>query len=370
MLKEERVPMPSLGLEHAVVHRRQVLKLLGLGLLSLNTVGISRSWASVTGLTSAEARELVKGSRVMMGNIPVTITVASSRRRDQANKAIAAAFDEIQRLEGLLSLFDSASEVSRINRAAGQRPTSVSYETWEVISRGLEIGRLTDGAFSPVLGAASQRWSFLDKKHVLTPAEVDELKTESHLDDVALDENRQTVWLRKPGMKIDLGGIAKGYISERAKKVLVERGFTSGIVAAAGDLVVFGAKPDGRPWRVGVQHPRKPGYTMASMELSDCAISTSGDYERFFTKDGVIYHHILDPETLFPARECQSATVVANHGIYADALSTGAFVMGPRTGMRVFNESGLGQSIMIDDQGGISVSPELEARVKFSTEAA
>jgi thiamine biosynthesis lipoprotein len=107
------------------------------------------------------------------------------------------------------------------------------------------------------------------------------------------------------------------------------------------------------------------------MELSDCAISTSGDYERFFTKDGVIYHHILDPETLFPARECQSATVVANHGLYADALSTGAFVMGPRKGMQLLgSRPDLGQSILIDDQGGVSVSPELEARVKFSTEAA
>jgi thiamine biosynthesis lipoprotein len=105
------------------------------------------------------------------------------------------------------------------------------------------------------------------------------------------------------------------------------------------------------------------------MELSDCAISTSGDYERFFTKDGVIYHHILDPETLFPARECQSATVVANHGLFADALSTGAFVMGPSEGMRLFTRTGLGQAILIDDQGGVSVSPELEARVKFSTEA-
>ncbi|MFZ5875081.1 MAG: FAD:protein FMN transferase [Nitrospirota bacterium] len=361
--------MHLLGLEHAVIHRRQALKLLGLGLLSLNTVGISRSWASMTGLTPAEARELVKGSRVMMGNIPVTISVAASGRRDQATKAIAAAFEEIQRLEGLLSLYNSASEVSRINRAAGQRPTSVSFETWEVISRGLEFGRLTNGAFSPVLGAASQRWSFLDKKHVLTPAEVAELKPESHLEDLVLDENRQTVWLRKPGMKVDLGGIAKGYIAERAKAVLLEHGVTSGIVATAGDLVIFGAKPDGKPWRVGVQHPRKPGYTMASMELTDCAISTSGDYERFFTEDGVIYHHILDPETLFPARECQSVTVVADHGLFADALSTGAFVMGSERGMALLHRTGLGKTIIIDGRGGVSVSPELESRVRFGDES-
>jgi thiamine biosynthesis lipoprotein len=268
-----------------------------------------------------------------------------------------------------LSLFNPASEVSRINRAAGQHPTPVSFETWEVISRGLEIGRLTDGGFNLVLGAASQRWSFLDKKHVLAPAEVDELKPESHLEDVILDERRQAVWLRKPGMVIDLGGIAKGYISERAKKVLLEHGFASGIVASSGDLVIFGTKPGGRSWKVGVQHPRKPGDTMASMELKDCAISTSGDYERFFTRDGVIYHHILDPETLYPARECQSVTVVANHGLFADALSTGAFVMGPEKGLAVLAQTGLGQAIVIDDRGGISVSPQLEARVKFGTEA-
>jgi thiamine biosynthesis lipoprotein len=304
----------------------------------------------------------------MMGNIPVTITVPS-RRRDQAEKAIAAAFEEIERLEGLLSLFNPASEVSRINRSAGQRPTSVSHETWDVVSRGIEYGRLTDGAFSIVLGAPTQRWGFLDKHHVLTPAEVEELRATSHLEDLVLDEKRQTVWLRRPGMMIDLGGIAKGYIADRAKKVLVERGFSSGIVATAGDLVLFGTKPDGKPWRVGVQHPRKPGHNIASIELTDCAVSTSGDYERFFTKDGVIYHHILDPKTLFPARECRSATVVGDRGLVADALSTGAFVLGPDRGLALFEKTGLGRAILIDDQGGVSVSPELEARVKFESEA-
>ncbi len=360
--------MPSFGMQADLVHRRQVLKLLGLSLLSLNTVGTSKAWGALTGLTSEEARELVKGSRVMMGNIPVTITVPSSRR-DPANKAIAAAFEEIERLEGLLSLFNPASEVSRINRAAGQRPTSVSHETWDVISQGVKYGRLTDGAFCIVLGAASQRWGFLNTHHVLTPAEVAELQTASHLDDLVLDERRQTVWLRKAGMQIDLGGIAKGYIADRAKSVLVERGFTSGIVATAGDLVLFGAKPDGTPWRVGVQHPRKPGHTLASIALTDCAVSTSGDYERFFTKDGVIYHHILDPQTLFPARECRSATVIADRGIVSDALSTGAFVLGPERGMAKVQGANLGRAILIDDQGGISVSPELEARVQFESEA-
>lgn len=361
--------MQSHGTHHDRLHRRQALKLLGLGLLSLNTVGTSRAWGALTGLAPDEARELVKGSRVMMGNIPITITVVSLGRRHDANKAIAAAFAEIERLEGLLSLFNSASEVSRINRSAGQRPTPVSYETWDVISRGLEIGRLTHGAFNIVLGAASQRWSFLDNQHVLVPEEVAELKQESRIEDVILDERRQAVLLRKAGMVIDLGGIAKGYIADRAKAVLLERGFSSGIVATAGDLVLFGTKPDGKPWRVGVQHPRKPGYHIASIDLTDCAVSTSGDYERFFTKDGVIYHHILDPKTLFPARECQSVTVVAQHGLFADALSTGAFVMGPQQGLAMLAQSDLGQAIVIDDRGGVSASPQLEARVQFGAEA-
>jgi thiamine biosynthesis lipoprotein len=140
-------------------------------------------------------------------------------------------------------------------------------------------------------------------------------------------------------------------------------------VATAGDLVVFGRKPDGSPWKVGVQDPRHPDRAMASMELTDCAVSTSGDYERFFTRDGVIYHHILDPETLFPARECRSVTVIGDHGLYADALSTGAFVMGPERGMALLNRTGLGKTIMIDGRGGVSVSAGLESRVHFAEEA-
>jgi thiamine biosynthesis lipoprotein len=178
-----------------------------------------------------------------------------------------------------------------------------------------------------------------------------------------LDPHRQEIFLRQPDMKLDLGGIGKGFMAQRACETLRQRGIQAGVVANAGDLVLFGTKPDGRPWRIGVQHPRHPGKMLAALELTDCAVSTSGDYERFFTRDGVMYHHILDASTLLPARDCQSVTVIGRDATLVDALATGIFVLGPSPGLQLLERTRLGEGIIIDRQGRTSISPSLEAKV-------
>jgi thiamine biosynthesis lipoprotein len=343
--------------------RRQVLKLFGISLLSLKTFGNNRAWASMVGLGD-QGPEIVKGSRIMMGNIPVEVTVVSDDR-DQAQQAIGAAFSEMQRLENLMSIFKLDSEFSQLNTFAGEKPVLLSSEMIEVLKRGVEVTRLTEGAFNIAIGSAVRLWDFLGKKHVPTSKEIGTIRSLCDPEDISIDERNRKVFLRKKGMMVDPGGIGKGYIAERARLVLKEQGISSGIIAAAGDLVLFGTRPDGQPWRIGVRHPRKKNEMIAFINLTDCAISTSGDYERFFTENGVIYHHILDPKTLFPARNCQSVTVVSDHGLFSDSIATGIFVLGPEKGMGVLEQSRR-KGIIIDDKGGITSSPELEAQVQFS----
>ncbi len=342
------------------MNRREVLKLLGLTVVNLSFGG-RHAWAALTGEGKTE---IVRGTRVMMGNVPVTISAVASDRA-QAREAIAAAFAEMERIERLLSVFIPESEFSRINAAAEEGPVRVSSETIEIIRRGKEIARLTGGAFDMAMGPAIASWDFLGKRHVPTPEEIAALKPLCRSEEISIDEAKQEVALQKKGMALDPGGIGKGYLAERGKQLLLKNGITSGIIATAGDLVLFGARPDGAPWRVAIQHPRDRDATLATLNLTDCAVSTSGDYERFFTKDGVTFHHLLDPKTMLPARECQSVTVISEEGTAADAVATGAFVMGPTRGMALLDGSKNGNGIVIDRNGGVQISEALVARVKL-----
>lgn len=345
-----------------MIKRREMLKLLGLSLCSLTLPGNGNVLAAfIKQKSNAEQNRM---SRVMFGNIAVSITTFSTDRR-QAQRAIKDAFLEMKRLEQLMSMFRKESQLSRINQAAGLRPVKVDREILEVVDLGLKLSRETEGAFNIAIGSAMKNWDFFDKKRIPSSEEVQSLLRATRYEDVMLDQGEGAVFLKKKGMRIDPGGIGKGYIAERAKTILLEHGITSGLIALAGDVVLFGSKADGSSWRVGVQHPRRKGEIVASLDLRDCAISTSGDYERFFKKDGVAYHHLLNPTTLFPARRCQSVTVVSQKGSDADPMATGAFVMGPEKGMEFLNRSEHGEGIIIDAAGAITVSPKLASRIRF-----
>jgi thiamine biosynthesis lipoprotein len=344
------------------VNRREALKLFGLALVDLSFAD-GRALAALAAGPNPEA-EIVRGARVMMGNVRVTISVVASDRAE-AREAIAAAFAEMRRIESLLSVFDPGSEFSRINAASGDRPVAVGPETFEVIRRGQEVARLTGGAFDMALGPAIRSWDFLGTGHVPSAEEVAKLGPLCRSEFIRTDPAGREVFLKKRGMAIDPGGLGKGYMAERAKRVLRDRGISSGIIAASGDLVLFGKRPDGEPWRIAVRHPRHRDATIASIDLTDCAVSTSGDYERFFTKEGVSYHHLLDPATIFPARECQSVTVINDEGIAADAIATGAFVMGPEQGLALLDRPEAGSGIVIDRGGTVRMTPSLVGRVRL-----
>ncbi|NLI30140.1 MAG: FAD:protein FMN transferase, partial [Nitrospiraceae bacterium] len=195
---------------------------------------------------------------------------------------------------------------------------------------------------------------------------IEELLERVGYKNIVLDASAQTVYLKEEGAQIDLGGILKGYAADKASLVLQKHGLSSGIVTIGGEVRAFGNKPDGTPWIVGIQNPRQKGpndEVIATIALSNRSVSTSGDYIKFFEKDGVRYHHILNPKTGYPAEQCGSVTVIANDGVTADGFSK-IFVLGPEKGLKIAKKVGF-DAIFIDCNGKISMSEGLQDKIRL-----
>jgi thiamine biosynthesis lipoprotein len=302
-----------------------------------------------------------------MGTV-VTITAVAPTEAT-AHAAVAAGFQEVRRLEELLSTWVPTSELSRVNAAAGRNPVKVSPDTFTVLKRSIEIATLTEGGFNIAIGPAVEAWGVTDQARIPEEAELQTLRPLVDLSQVQLDEATGTVFLSKPGMRVDVGGIGKGYAADLVVQVMQRAGAVAGTVALSGDIKTFGRLPDGLRFPVGIRHPRKEGAVLAWIELQDEAISTAGDYERFFERDGVRYHHILDPATLRPARGCQSVTVIAREGMMADGLDTGIFVLGPERGMALVERLPDVEAVIVDHHGRVLISSGLKGRVRFVPES-
>ena len=297
-----------------------------------------------------------------MGTL-VTVTAVAFDTK-VGNRAVQAAFDEIKRLEQLLSTWRSDSELSQVNAEAGRRPVKVSRETFEVVGRSLEMARLTHGGFNIALGPAIEAWSVTERQQILDDHTLEQLKLLVDWTNIQLDQKAQTIYLPRKGMRLDVGGVGKGYAADRAVEVMKRAGIKGGVVALSGDIKAFGMFPERTGFPVGIRHPRDEGALMGMIDLQDEAISTAGDYERFFERDGIRYHHILDPHTLQPARGCQSVTVIAKEGVMADGLDTGIFVLGPKNGMALVEQLPDVEAIIVDANGTLLVSSGLRARLR------
>jgi FAD:protein FMN transferase len=304
-----------------------------------------------------------KRAQVLMGTMVEITAVAPNETLAQA--ALTAGFHEIRRIEALISTWIETSELSRVNRAAGMEPIGVSDETFYLLAKALEIADYTEGGFNIAIGPAVRLWNIPEAPRIPSGMELEIAAQYVDYRRIHLDASSRSVFLEKPGMRIDVGGIGKGFAAEKAAAVMRRVGASGGLVAVSGDFRVFGKRADGTAWPIGIQHPRQDGSVLAMLDSTDEAISTSGDYERFFIKDGVRYHHILDPRTLQPARLCQSVTIVAPDATVADALATGVFVMGPVNGLALVERLGFG-AVIVDAQGGISVSSTLRTRVRLN----
>lgn len=302
-----------------------------------------------------EKRESVVYTRPLMGTI-VELTLMDGMRSG-FDQAAEAGFSEIKRLERLLSSYDPASDVSRISASAGKGPVLVSSEVVEVMEKALEIAELSNGAFDPTVGSLASVWGYSGESGTV-PSEEEVKKLLALVDyhRISVNPEASTVTLEKSGLVLNLGGVAKGYIVGKAIEKLTEKGVNRGIVKAGGDLTVFQVTWPGKPFIIGIKHPRKPEKLIGEAHVLRGAVTTSGDYERFFMKDGVRYHHILDPKTGYPARGTRSVTIIAESSTYADALSTAVFVMGPEAGMELVEKLPGVEAVIVDSEGNISRS--------------
>ncbi len=285
----------------------------------------------------------------------------------QTRAAIAKAVAEIRRLEGVLSEWKPESEIGQVNAHAGDW-VNVGPESSEVIERGLWAGKLSGGSFDITFQAMSKLWKFgsamEDQPKLPTPAEVAKLRKLVDYRRVELDQAGHRVRIGK-GQQLGLGGIAKGYIVDRAAKVLHESGVEAFLAQAGGDLYGSGRKPDGSAWVSGVRDPRGPdGDFFAVLELTDHAFSTAGDYARSYVVGGKRYHHIIDPKTGYPATACRSVTIWAPDATTADGVDDAVFILGPEQGLKLVESlDGVG-AVIVDAENRVFISERVKDKVK------
>ncbi|MDH3450984.1 MAG: FAD:protein FMN transferase [Gammaproteobacteria bacterium] len=293
--------------------------------------------------------------RALMGT-QVRVELWADNAR-QARPAISAALAEIARIDAAMSVYREDSEVSRINRDAAQAPVAVSAELYELLERAVGMFELTGGAFDVTYAAAGVLYDFRNARRPDDKVLAEALRSvSSQL--MVLDRGERTVQFVKPGVRIDLGGIAKGYAVERATAALQRRGIQHALVSAGGDARFLGDRK-GRSWRVAIRDPRNTERSAAVLSLHDEAISTSGDYERFFIEDGIRYHHILDPATGRSSDAVTSVSVIGPDATISDALATGLFVLGVTKGQTILKYFPAYDAVFIDRQGNLHFSKNI-----------
>jgi FAD:protein FMN transferase len=309
--------------------------------------------------------QLVKRAGLAMGSsLELTAWTADQRAADEAFRAVFAEFD---RLDQMMSVWKPNSDIVRLNEAAGEHPVPVAAETIEVLERARTISELTGGKFDVTWGALSDLWKF-DQDQDNTVPDPQEVKRRLPLinyRDLLVDKGARTAFLTRRGMRAHLGGIGKGYAVERSVAILHAAGLRDFMIQAGGDMYVGGRRGD-RPWRLGIQDPRGPrDATFGTVELSDATFSTSGDYERFFMKDGRRYHHIIDLTTGQPARASRSVTIVAPSATLADGLSKAVFVLGAPEGMALIERVPGVEGVIVSATNEVLVSKGLKDRFRL-----
>jgi thiamine biosynthesis lipoprotein len=284
-------------------------------------------------------------------------------------KAIAAAdrvSREFDRLESLLSIWKPESDVVRLNAAAGRAPVAVSRETLDVLAAARAASEMTGGKFDITFGALADIWKFdHDQDNTLPDAAA--ITARLPLVDyqaVQVDAAKGTAFISRAGARVHLGGIGKGYALDLAVTMLQREGFRDFLLQAGGDMYAAGTN-NGTPWTLGIADPRGAHDAFAAVTVRDATFSTSGDYERFFLKDGIRYHHLLDPDRGEPARGSRSVTIVADRAVIADVLSTGVFIMGPLDGMALIERLPNVEGVIVTASNEVLISSGLKDRVEM-----
>jgi len=268
--------------------------------------------------------------------------------------AIQSVFDDMHRIDRLMSTWKEDTEISLVNREGSKHPVKISQELFRLLQVSVQYSELTHGAFDITYASVGYLYDFKKGVHPDQKA-IDKALPGINWRHMVLDAKKTTVYFTRPGMRIDLGGIAKGYSVDRGIELLQKQGITRAMVNAGGDTRILGDR-FGKPWVVGVRDPDHEGKVFLRLPLTDTAFSTSGDYERYFDEDGKRFHHIIDPKTGDSARKCRSVTIISGNATRTDALTKSVFIMGPEDGIAFINT--------LPDVDAVAVAPD--GRVIYS----
>jgi FAD:protein FMN transferase len=302
---------------------------------------------------------IIKRSMRLMGN-QFEISIVGDDEAWALDR-IEEAVSEIKRIENLLTTFNETSETAKINAHAGIKPVSITQEVFDLIQRSIRISDITQGAFDITYGSIDKSlWNF-DKNMTALPDAATAKSMVRLINYRNIDMNTEgvTVFLKEHGMRIGFGGIGKGYAAEMAKKVLQNKGVKSGIVNASGDLVTWGVQPDGSAWTIGVANPDDQQSAFSYLEISNMAVATSGNYEKYVVIDGKKYSHTINPKTGYPVSGIKSVTIISPNAELSDAFATPVMVMGVKVGLDMINQiKGMG-CIIIDEQNKLFASKHI-----------
>lgn len=284
-------------------------------------------------------------------------------------EALRAVDIEAKRLERMLSRFIPGSDVYRINSFAGRNGEKINSETYEILSKAIEISRSSQGLFDATIGPLADLWDFKNSARPPAVASLRQLLPLVDYRDLELDMKKRRAGLRRSGQSVDLGGIGKGFAGDRFIEIFKEYGIVSAFSNIGGNVSTLGVKPDGSPWKVGIRHPRQ-NTLLGAVEIKDRSAVTSGDYERYFIgREGRRYHHILNPVTGYPAQSgLISVTVVADSAMAADALSTAVFVAGLDKGLEILEKYPGAEAVMVDEKLEVYATGKMQGCFYFGKE--
>ena len=288
------------------------------------------------------------------------ITVVASNEKE-GNEYIDSAIFEIARIEKLISSWDVNSETSLINKLSGIKPIKVDKELFDLIERSIAISTLTNGAFDISYASMDRIWKYDGTMREMPSEEkISSSIKKVGYQNIIIDKEAQTVFLKLKGMKIGFGAIGKGYAADKAKALLIEKGVKAGIINASGDLNAWGKQANGRDWMVAITNPLNKNKVFSWLPINDSAIVTSGNYEKFISLNGIRYSHIIDPRTGYPSTGIISTSIMTSNAELADAISTSVFVMGVETGLDFINQLKGVDCIIIDEQNKIHTSNNIK----------
>ena len=323
------------------------------GFVAAALVLLAAAGLSAAGCAARKPAE-ISSSDLVLG------TVCSIRMAAGGSEAAAqAAFARLHEIEATLTVNKDGSQIDAVNAAAGKEAIKVGPEAIAILTKGLHYAEISDGAFDPSVGPLVKLWGIgTDHERLPSKEEIDRVRALIGWKDIVLDAATGTVYLKRPGMALDLGSATKGFAADEVAGILKAKGVTSGIVDLGGNILVIGTKPDGSPWRIGLQDPEKErGTYMGIASLVDKTMVTSGIYERYFDQDGVRYHHILDTKTGYPVQNgLTSVTVIADKSFDADGVTTMLFALGREKGMALATRLGL-SVIMLDAEHRVYMTP-------------